>query len=61
MPRLGSRLFELPRHKDSQRESLARLYAAEALKDEEDLLTKELPGYAAYKQTVKYRIIPFVW
>ena len=31
------------------------------LKDEEDLLTKELPGYAAYKQKVKYRIIPFVW
>ena len=31
------------------------------LKDEEELLTKELPGYAAYKQKVKYRIIPFVW
>ena len=31
------------------------------LKDEEDLLTKELPGYAEYKQKVKYRIIPFVW
>lgn len=31
------------------------------LKDEEDLLTRELPGYAAYKQKVKYRIIPFVW
>ena len=31
------------------------------LKDEEDLLTKELPGYADYKQKVKYRIIPFVW
>ena len=31
------------------------------LKDEEDLLTKELPGYAAYKQKVKYRIIPFIW
>ena len=31
------------------------------LKDEEALLTKELPGYAAYKEKVKYRIIPFVW
>lgn len=31
------------------------------LKDEEDLLTKELPGYAAYKQKVKYRLIPFIW
>ena len=31
------------------------------LKDEEDLLTRELPGYADYKQKVKYRLIPFVW
>lgn len=31
------------------------------LKDEEALLTRELPGYAAYKQKVKYRILPFVW
>lgn len=31
------------------------------LKDEEDLLTRELPGYAAYKEKVKYRIIPFLW
>lgn len=31
------------------------------LLDEEELLTKELPGYAAYKQKVKYRIIPFIW
>jgi len=31
------------------------------LKDEEELLTKELPGYAEYKQKVPYRIIPFVW
>jgi protein-S-isoprenylcysteine O-methyltransferase Ste14 len=31
------------------------------LNDEEELLTRELPGYAAYKQKVKYRIIPFVW
>ena len=31
------------------------------LKDEEDLLTRELPGYDAYKKKVKYRIVPFVW
>ena len=31
------------------------------LKDEEKLLTKELPGYSAYKQKVKYRLIPFIW
>ena len=31
------------------------------LKDEEDLLSRELSGYVAYKQKVKYRIIPFVW
>lgn len=31
------------------------------LKDEEDLLTRELPGYAEYKQKVKYRMIPFIW
>ena len=31
------------------------------LMDEEALLTKELPGYVAYKQKVRYRILPFVW
>ncbi len=31
------------------------------LKDEENLLTAELPGYAEYKQKVKFRILPFVW
>ena len=31
------------------------------LKDEEDLLTRELPGYAAYKRKVRYRIMPFIW
>ena len=30
------------------------------LKDEEELLTKELSGYAEYKKKVKYRLIPFV-
>lgn len=31
------------------------------LKDEEELLTRELSGYEAYKEKVKYRIIPFIW
>lgn len=31
------------------------------LKDEEALLTRELPGYAAYIKKVRYRIIPFIW
>jgi len=31
------------------------------LKDEEKLLTRELPGYVAYKQKVKYRLLPFFW
>ena len=31
------------------------------LKDEEDLLSRDLPGYAEYKKKVKYRIIPFIW
>ena len=31
------------------------------LKDEEELLTRELSGYEAYKEKVKYRLIPFVW
>ena len=31
------------------------------LKDEEELLIRELPGYEAYKKKVKYRLIPFIW
>ena len=31
------------------------------LKDEEELLTRELAGYEAYKQKVRYRLIPFIW
>lgn len=31
------------------------------LKDEEELLARELPGYDAYRQKVKYRLIPFIW
>ena len=31
------------------------------LLDEEELLTRELPGYEEYRQKVKYRILPFIW
>ena len=42
MPDLGSRLFELHRHKESQRESLARQYVSEALRDEEELTVEQV-------------------
>ena len=29
--------------------------------DEEKLLTKDLPGYAECKNTVRYRLVPFIW
>lgn len=31
------------------------------IRHEEEFLEKELNGYRAYKQKVKYRLIPFVW
>ena len=31
------------------------------IKDEEELLEKELNGYKEYKQKVKWRLLPFVW
>ncbi|MBQ3127031.1 MAG: isoprenylcysteine carboxylmethyltransferase family protein [Clostridia bacterium] len=31
------------------------------IKSEEAFLERELDGYAAYKQKVKYRLIPFIW
>jgi protein-S-isoprenylcysteine O-methyltransferase Ste14 len=29
--------------------------------DEEKLLTKDLPGYADYKNKVRHRLVPFIW
>lgn len=29
--------------------------------DEEEVLAKDLPGYAAYRNKVKRRLVPFVW
>lgn len=31
------------------------------IKNEEELLEKELTGYREYKQKVRYRLIPFIW
>jgi protein-S-isoprenylcysteine O-methyltransferase Ste14 len=31
------------------------------LKDEEELLSRELAGYEDYKKKVKYRLFPFIW
>ncbi len=31
------------------------------IKNEEELLEKELEGYSEYKKSVKYRLIPFIW
>jgi len=31
------------------------------IKNEEQVLSKELNGYKEYKTRVKYRLIPFVW
>jgi protein-S-isoprenylcysteine O-methyltransferase Ste14 len=34
---------------------------AARIKNEEEVLTKELDGYSEYKNKVKYRMIPFIW
>jgi protein-S-isoprenylcysteine O-methyltransferase Ste14 len=31
------------------------------IKDEENLLTKELEGYADYKEKVRWKLIPYIW
>ena len=31
------------------------------IRDEEELLTEELEGYGAYREKVRYKVIPFVW
>ena len=37
------------------------LIIVKRLRNEEELLEKELDGYAEYMKKVKYRLIPFVW
>lgn len=34
---------------------------AARIKNEEEVLTRELEGYAEYKEKVKYRMLPFIW
>ena len=34
---------------------------AARIKNEEELLEKELIGYTEYKTKVKYKLIPFIW
>ena len=34
---------------------------AARIKNEEEVLSRELDGYDEYKKTVKYRMIPFIW
>lgn len=34
---------------------------AKRIRNEEEVLEKELDGYAAYKQKVRYKVIPFLW
>jgi len=34
---------------------------AKRIKNEEEVLEKELDGYSEYKKKVKYRMIPFIW
>ena len=34
---------------------------ARRIRNEEEVLTAELPGYAEYRQNVKWRLLPFIW
>ncbi len=34
---------------------------AKRIKEEESFLEKELAGYVAYKQRVRYRLLPYIW
>ena len=37
------------------------LIIAKRIRSEEAFLERELDGYKAYKQKVRYRLIPFIW
>ena len=34
---------------------------AKRIKNEEEVLEKDLKGYKEYKNKVKYKVIPFIW
>ena len=40
---------------------IGALVLAGRIMGEEKMLIEELEGYEAYKQKVKYRLIPFIW
>lgn len=33
----------------------------ERIRNEEEVLVRDLPGYAEYRQRVRYRLVPGVW
>ena len=37
------------------------LIIAKRIRNEEQVLTRELPGYREYKRKVKWRLIPYIW
>ena len=37
------------------------LLIAKRIRNEEEVLERELVGYKEYKNKVKYRMIPFIW
>jgi len=37
------------------------LLLVKRIRNEEDLLERELPGYREYKQKVRWRMLPFIW
>ena len=43
------------------RNCLAYLIIAKRIKNEEEVLEKDLKGYIEYKEKVKYRLIPYIW
>lgn len=56
LPGLGSRLYRLGRVKESERESLARQYVAEALADETDLSVTAVETAAGERLEVTVRL-----
>jgi protein-S-isoprenylcysteine O-methyltransferase Ste14 len=40
---------------------LLPVFLAFRIRNEEVVLARDLPGYAEYRQKVRYRLIPLVW
>jgi len=41
--------------------SIFGMLIVKRLRNEEAVLTAELPGYGDYRKKVRFRLIPFVW